>query len=123
GRAGGWASDRRLGSADPDAPCFRVAAAGRWLRRGRHLLGHGAGRGHHRPGAVMELALSPEQEEIRKLVSELAGRAVRPRAEAIDQSGEFPLDLVLTAADHGMLAHPVQLEYAGPNPHHISFAI
>src|SRR2546422_2443629 len=61
----------------------------------------------------MELALSPEQEEIRKLVSEFAEREVKPRAEAIDHSGEFPRDLVRKAADLGLLGILVPEEYGG----------
>src|SRR2546421_3142926 len=71
----------------------------------------------------MELALSPEQEEIRKLVSEFAEREVKPRAEAIDQSGEFPRDLVQKAADLGLLGILVPEEYGGAGLEHISFAI
>src|SRR2546429_9530052 len=71
----------------------------------------------------MELALSPEQEEIRKLVSEFAEREVKPRAEAIDQSGEFPRDLVQKAADLGLLGILVPEEYGGAGLDHISFAI
>src|SRR5256886_12143286 len=70
----------------------------------------------------MELALSPEQEEIRKLVSEFAEREVKPRAEAIDQSGEFPRDLVQKAADLGLPGILVPEEYGGAGLDHISFA-
>src|SRR2546429_4048981 len=71
----------------------------------------------------MELALSPEQEEIRKLVSEFAEREVKRRAEANDQSGEFPRDLVQKAADLGLLGILVPEEYGGAGLDHISFAI
>src|SRR5256885_16198223 len=71
----------------------------------------------------MELALSPEQEEIRKLVSEFAEREVKPRAEAIDQSGEFPRALVQKAGDLGLLGILVPEEYGGAGLDHISFAI
>ena len=71
----------------------------------------------------MELALSPEQEEIRKLVSEFAEREVKPRAEAIDHSGDFPRDLVQKAAALGLLGILVPEEYGGAGLDHISFAI
>src|SRR2546428_12912988 len=71
----------------------------------------------------MELALSPEQEEIRKLVSEFAEREVKPRAEAIDHSGEFPRDLVQKAADLGLLGILVPDAYGGAGLDHVSFAI
>src|SRR3982074_1175776 len=71
----------------------------------------------------MELSLSPEQEEIRKLVRGFAGRGVEPRAEAIDQSGEFPRDLVDKAANLGLLGVLVPDAYGGAGLDHVSFAI
>src|SRR5437667_11084004 len=71
----------------------------------------------------MELALSPEQEAIRKLVREFAEREVKPRAEAIDHTAEFPRDLVQKAADLGLLGILVPEEYGGAGLDHISFAI
>src|SRR5438094_3558914 len=71
----------------------------------------------------MELALSPEQEAIRKLVREFAEREVKPRAEAIDHTAEFPRDLVQKAADLGLLGILVPEEYGGAGLDHVSFAI
>src|SRR5438094_10274237 len=71
----------------------------------------------------MELALSPEQEAIRKLVREFAERGVKPRAEAIDHTAEFPRDLVQKAADLGLLSILVPEEYGGAGLDHVSFAI
>ena len=51
----------------------------------------------------MDLALSPEQQEVRTLVREFAEREVKPRAEAIDHNSEFPRDLVDKAAHLGLL--------------------
>jgi alkylation response protein AidB-like acyl-CoA dehydrogenase len=71
----------------------------------------------------MELSLSPEQEEIRKLVRSFAEREVQPRAEAIDHSGEFPHDLVDKAANLGLLGTLVPEAYGGAGLDHVSFAI
>src|SRR3982075_3128505 len=71
----------------------------------------------------MDLSLSPEQQEIRKLVRDFAAREVKPRAEAIDQSGEFPRDLVDKAANLGLLGVLVPDAYGGAGLDHVSFAI
>jgi alkylation response protein AidB-like acyl-CoA dehydrogenase len=71
----------------------------------------------------MDLSLSPEQEEIRKLVRSFAEREVKPRAEAIDQSGEFPRDLVDKAASLGLLGMLVPEAYGGAGLDHLAFAI
>src|SRR5256884_9244152 len=71
----------------------------------------------------MDLALSPEQQEVRTLVREFAEREVKPRAEAIDHNSEFPRDLVDKAARLGLLGVLVPDAYGGAGPHHGSFAI
>src|ERR1700704_5029702 len=71
----------------------------------------------------MDLSLSPEQQEIRKLARDFAEREVKPRAEAIDHSGEFPRDLVGKAANLGLLGILVPDAYGGAGLDHVSFAI
>src|SRR3979411_899967 len=71
----------------------------------------------------MDLSLSPEQEEIRKLVRDFAEREVKPRAEAIDHNSEFPRDLVDKAANLGLLGILVPEAYGGAGLDHVSFAI
>jgi alkylation response protein AidB-like acyl-CoA dehydrogenase len=71
----------------------------------------------------MDLALSAEQEQIRTLVRDFAEREVKPRAEAIDRSGEFPRDLVDKAAELGLLGILVPDAYGGAGLDHIAFAI
>ena len=71
----------------------------------------------------MDLALSPEQQEVRTLAREFAEREVKPRAEAIDHSGEFPRDLVDKAAKLGLLGILVPDTYGDAGLDHISFAI
>src|SRR3989440_5927118 len=71
----------------------------------------------------MDLSLTPEQEEIRKLVRAFAEREVKPRAEAIDHNSEFPRDLVDKAAKLGLLGILVPDAYGGAGLDHISFAI
>jgi acyl-CoA dehydrogenase len=71
----------------------------------------------------MDLALSAEQEEIRKLVRDFAEREVKPRAEAIDRSSEFPRDLVAKAAELGLTGILIPEEFGGAGLDHLSFAI
>src|SRR5256714_10308835 len=71
----------------------------------------------------MDLSLSPEQQEIRKLVRDFAEREVKPRAEAIDHLHEFPRDLVKKAAELGLLGILVPETYGGAGLDHVSFAI
>src|ERR1700716_2292672 len=71
----------------------------------------------------MDLSLSPEQQETRKLVRDFADREVKPRADAIDHSGDFPRDLVDRAAELGLLGILVPDAYQGAGLDHLSFAI
>src|SRR5438309_8926984 len=71
----------------------------------------------------MNLSLSSEQEEIRQLVRDFAEREVRPRAEEIDQTSDFPRDLVDKAAGLGLLGILVPDSYGGAGLDHLSFAL
>jgi alkylation response protein AidB-like acyl-CoA dehydrogenase len=71
----------------------------------------------------MDLSLSSEQEEIRKLVRGFAEREVKPRADAIDHTDEFPRDLVAKAAELGLLGMLVPDAYRGAGLDHVAFAI
>ena len=71
----------------------------------------------------MDLSLSPEQRDLRKLVRDFAEREVKPRAEAIDHTDEFPRDLVARAAQLGLMGILVPEAYGGAGLDHVSFAI
>src|SRR2546427_473802 len=81
----------------------------------------GGGQGEQCPSELRDPALSPEQQEIRKLARQFAEREVKPRAEAIDHSGEFPRDLVAKAAKLGVLGILVPDDYDGAGLDHVSF--
>src|SRR5256885_4638196 len=71
----------------------------------------------------MDLALSPEQQEVRNLAQEFAEREVKPRAEAIDHNSESRRDLVDKAAKLGLLGVLVPDPYGGAGLDHVAFAI
>ncbi len=61
----------------------------------------------------MVLDLTPEQKAFRQSVEEFARAAVAPRAAAIDESGEFPLDVMRAAATHGLTGVTIPKAWGG----------
>lgn len=57
--------------------------------------------------------LSEEQRELRELVRRLAAERIGPRAAGIDESGEFPWDVVDILREHELLALPFGERYGG----------
>jgi alkylation response protein AidB-like acyl-CoA dehydrogenase len=57
--------------------------------------------------------LSEEQRALRDAVRELADERIAPRAAEIDQSAEFPWDVVKLLAEHDVLALPFPEAYGG----------
>jgi alkylation response protein AidB-like acyl-CoA dehydrogenase len=57
--------------------------------------------------------LSDEQREIRELVRTLARERIAPRAAEIDETSEFPWDMVELFRDHEILALPFDERYGG----------
>jgi len=61
----------------------------------------------------MEFSLSAEQKQIRDMVAEFVDEEVVPRASEIDETDEFPWDLVDQMADLGLMGMPFPEEYGG----------
>ena len=57
--------------------------------------------------------LSDEQREIRDLVRTLARERIAPRAAEIDESGEFPWDMVELFREHEILGLPFEERFGG----------
>src|SRR6478672_1287456 len=57
--------------------------------------------------------LNADQTALRDAVRELAQAKIAPRAADIDQSGEFPWDVVKLLAEHDFFAPPFPIEYGG----------
>jgi alkylation response protein AidB-like acyl-CoA dehydrogenase len=57
--------------------------------------------------------LSPEQRELRELVRSLARERIAPRAAEIDESHEFPWDVVELFREHGLFGLFLDEEWGG----------
>jgi alkylation response protein AidB-like acyl-CoA dehydrogenase len=71
----------------------------------------------------MEFALTAEQRQIREMVAEFVDEEIVPRAAEIDETDEFPHDLVGEMADLGLLGMPFPEEYGGAGLDYHSYAI
>ncbi|ELZ40025.1 acyl-CoA dehydrogenase [Halorubrum californiense DSM 19288] len=71
----------------------------------------------------MEFTLTEEQRQIRDTVAEFVDEEVVPRAAEIDETDEFPADLVQEMADLGLMGMPFPVEYEGAGLDYHSYAI
>jgi butyryl-CoA dehydrogenase len=71
----------------------------------------------------MDFELTEEQSLLQAAVREFAGDILKPRAAAIDQSGEFPKDLFRKAGELGLAGVSVPPEYGGAGMDVVSYAI
>ncbi|WP_327052220.1 acyl-CoA dehydrogenase [Halomicrococcus gelatinilyticus] len=71
----------------------------------------------------MDFSLSAEQKQIRDMVAEFADEEIKPRAAEIDETDEFPQDLVDQMADLGLMGMPFPEEYGGAGLDYHSYAI
>jgi alkylation response protein AidB-like acyl-CoA dehydrogenase len=71
----------------------------------------------------MDFALTEEQRMFRRMVREFAEKEVRPRAEQIDASDEFPLDIFHRMGRVGLLGLPFPPKYGGSGADYHSMVI
>ena len=71
----------------------------------------------------MDFGLTAEQAQIRDMVAEFVDREVVPRAADIDESDEFPADLVDEMSDLGLMGMPFPEEYGGAGLDYHSYAV
>ena len=71
----------------------------------------------------MILDLSPEQQAYRSAVARFAHDVIAPRARQVDESGEFPADLVDLAARQGLLGVTIPAEWGGAGLDYVSYAL
>ena len=62
---------------------------------------------------ALSFELTPEQEELKRLVRQFAIDKVAPRAEEMNARKEFPVDLVQQMGDLGLFGLPFPEEYGG----------
>src|SRR4030042_3801065 len=67
--------------------------------------------------------LSEEQKMIQEMVRDFAQNEVRPRAEQIDRTHEFPADLVKKMAELGLMGVEVPEQWGGAGMDPICYAI
>ncbi|AKU07236.1 MULTISPECIES: acyl-CoA dehydrogenase [Haloferax] len=71
----------------------------------------------------MDFALTAEQKQIKDMVSEFVDEEVKPRAAEIDETDEFPADLVREMGQLGLMGMPFPEEYGGAGLDYHSYAI
>jgi len=71
----------------------------------------------------MDFTLSGEQRQIRDTVAEFVDGEVVPRAAEIDETDEFPADLIEEMAELGLMGMPFPVEYEGAGLDYHSYAI
>ncbi|WP_053948425.1 acyl-CoA dehydrogenase [Halolamina sediminis] len=71
----------------------------------------------------MDFSLDAEQRQIRDTVAEFVDEEVVPRAAEIDETDEYPEDLVDQMAELGLMGMPFPTEYGGAGLDYHSYAI
>jgi alkylation response protein AidB-like acyl-CoA dehydrogenase len=71
----------------------------------------------------MDFSLDAEQRQIRNTVASFVDDEVVPRASEIDETDEFPEDLVSQMAELGLMGMPFPTEYGGAGLDYHSYAI
>jgi len=71
----------------------------------------------------MILELTVEQQAFKESVEQFARAVVAPRAAAIDESGEFPADVMRAAAGRGLLGVTIPTAWGGAGRDYVSYAL
>jgi short/branched chain acyl-CoA dehydrogenase len=72
---------------------------------------------------ALSFELSPEQEELRRVVREFAVDKIAPRAEEFNHRCSFPTDLVLEMGSMGLFGLPFPEEYGGMGGDYLSLCL
>jgi alkylation response protein AidB-like acyl-CoA dehydrogenase len=71
----------------------------------------------------MDFTLSTEQKQIRDMVAEFVDEEVVPQASEIDETDEFPAELIDEMSELGLMGMPFPEEYGGAGLDYHSYAI
>jgi butyryl-CoA dehydrogenase len=71
----------------------------------------------------MDFSLNAEQQMIRDMCRDFAEEVIRPRAEEMDRTAEFPYDIVRQMAELGLLGLPFPEEYGGAGADFLSYCL
>ncbi|EMA13645.1 acyl-CoA dehydrogenase [Haloarcula marismortui] len=71
----------------------------------------------------MDFSPTQEQRQIQDMVAEFVDDEIKPRAAEIDETDEFPWDLVDEMADLGLMGMPIPEEYGGAELDYHSYAM
>ncbi len=71
----------------------------------------------------MDFSLSAEQRQIRDMVAAFVDEEVKPRAAEIDETDEFPAELIDEMAELGLMGMPFPEEYGGAGLDYHSYAL
>jgi short/branched chain acyl-CoA dehydrogenase len=71
----------------------------------------------------MDFSLSDEQQMIRGMCREFAEEEIKPHAEEMDRSSEFPYEIVHKMAELGLLGLPFPEEYGGAGADFLSYCL
>ncbi|MDT3435237.1 acyl-CoA dehydrogenase [Haloarcula sp. 1CSR25-25] len=71
----------------------------------------------------MDFSPTQEQRQIQDMVAEFVDEEVKPRAAEIDETDEFPWDLVDEMADLGLMGMPIPEAYGGAELDYHSYAM
>ena len=71
----------------------------------------------------MVLDLTPAQQSFRSSVEAFAREVVAPRAAAIDESGQFPADVIAAAASKGLTGVTIPKTWGGMGLDYVSYAL
>ncbi|ARU62048.1 acyl-CoA dehydrogenase [Tumebacillus avium] len=71
----------------------------------------------------MNFDLTQDQIMIRNTVRDFAEAEIRPNAEHVDKTGEFPFDTFMKMGELGLLGLPISEEYGGAGADTISYAL
>src|SRR5574340_1256929 len=71
----------------------------------------------------MDFTLNDEQTMIRDMCRAFAEEEIKPRAEEMDRTAEFPYDLVRKMGELGLLGLPFPEEYGGAGADFLSYCL